>query len=230
MSDRRAPTLERSRPKSDEDAKPRSRAWSITLIAIAGIVVAGLLVLVVPLLFSGGDGTGPIVDPIDTDVPPDVDEPVAPDPIAHPGGLSAAAADTAAAIQAAVEVEDWEALAELALEGEMPFTATFGEELTTVDELASYWRGLNTEEDLPRIMTALLTLPNWTSRAPDTADGLVIHVTPAFMHNPSVANQRALEDALSAEWLDMQMADGQYLGWRIGINEDGDWLFFVQGD
>ncbi len=25
-------------------------------------------------------------------------------------------------------------------------------------------------------------------------------------------------------------ADGQYLGWRVGITADGTWRFFVQGD
>jgi hypothetical protein len=148
------------------------------------------------------------------------------------GEVPAAVVAMAAQIEQAARAADWDALAVLAFAGDTDFTATFGEEFTAPAELAAYWRGLATEEDLPRIMTALIALPDWYETQAVDADGaaVAIYVTPRFMHEPTAGNRAALEQALGAEWLDMQMADGQYLGWRLGITATGDWQFFVQGD
>jgi hypothetical protein len=148
------------------------------------------------------------------------------------GELPGPVVETISQIEQAARAEDWDRLAALALQGGTPFTATFGEELTTTSELAAYWRGLATEEDLPRILTGLLGLPDWYPTQAAGADGadVTIYVTPRFMHDPTDASRAALESALGAEWLELQMVDGQYLGWRIGITAGGDWQFFVQGD
>lgn len=38
------------------------------------------------------------------------------------------------------------------------------------------------------------------------------------------------EDALGADRIEGWWADGMYLGYRVGIDENGDWRFFVIGD
>lgn len=211
-------------PRPRRDLRP-----TVTRLVVLLAVVA--VVVLTAQLFSGEPTTEPA---------PDTDAPVVVDPAPEddtdttsPVGLPSAVELTAARIEEAVVAEDWDRLAELALAGDAPFTATFGEELTTVEDLAAYWRGLATEEDLPRIVTELLALPDWSElEAADLSSGvdITLYVTPRFMHDPSPEARTALEDALGAEWLELQIADGQYLGWRIGITADGDWLFLVQGD
>lgn len=241
------PTLDRPAPS---EPPPPSRRWLrvaalVVLIALAVVVV--WLVVVGLLLGDDAGSNVPAVDanpdpgtedPVDegSDEGPTSDEPPPADPTPDAGdgadALPGPVADMAAEIEQAIQAEDWEDLAELALADGAPFTATFGQELTTVDELAAYWRELATEEDLPRIVTALLTLPDWSEQPGTDADGaeLVLHVTPRFMHEPDADARAELEAALGETWVEAQMASGQYLGWRVGITADGDWRFLVQGD
>jgi hypothetical protein len=147
-------------------------------------------------------------------------------------GIPEAALETAEAIAAAAQVGDLNALAELALQGDMPFTASFGADVTTPAELVELWEQIGTQEVLDAII-GLVGLPDWYETAAQNADGEVvaIFVTPRFMHEPSNAeNRRLVEGALGADYVDRAVADGQYLGWRLGITADGDWRFFVSGD
>jgi hypothetical protein len=147
-------------------------------------------------------------------------------------GIPAEALATADAIAAAALAGDLDTLAELALEGDMPFTASFGSDVTTPTELVGLWETIGSDEVLAAII-GLVGLPNWYETAAQTASGdvVAIFVTPRFMHEPSNAeNRRLVEEALGAEYVDRAVADGQYLGWRLGITADGDWRFFVAGD
>jgi hypothetical protein len=79
---------------------------------------------------------------------------------------------------------------------------------------------------------ALVALPDWfETQASDSAgQGVVIYVTPRFMHEPTNANRAALEARMGAEAVESFIADGQWLGWRLGITAEGDWQFLVKGD
>jgi hypothetical protein len=124
--------------------------------------------------------------------------------------------------------QDWDRLAELALAGDAPFTAVFDVEMTHA-ELAAHWRAEAARQPLDQILLKLIGMSEWYERAP-TGDEPVLHISPAFMHEPTAANRAALDQAFGAELVESWIADGQYLGWRLGITADGDWTFFVAGD
>ena len=156
--------------------------------------------------------------------PADVSPPVA------QTGLPDRASAMVDQIRDAAEAGDLDTLAEIALDG--AFTASFGSELTTAGELVAFWEEIGREEVLDTIL-ALIGLSDWyETEARDGEDQVVaIFVTPRFMHEPANAeNRRLLEEALGVEYVESAVADGQYLGWRLGVTEDGDWQFFVAGD
>jgi hypothetical protein len=146
-------------------------------------------------------------------------------------GLPAPAMTTAREIFIQARRGDLPALAGLALDGGRPFTASFGDEVTTPPQLVGLWEQIGREEVL-RAMLALVALPDWyeTSSTDAAGEQIAIFVTPRFMHEPTSANRAALEQQLSAAEVEASIADGQWLGWRLGITADGDWLFFVKGD
>jgi hypothetical protein len=147
-------------------------------------------------------------------------------------GIPAPAESMAERIVAAVQAEDLEALAVLAFEGGSTFTASFGDEVTNPAELVAVWELIGRDEVFTAI-NALVGLPNWYETAAQSADGrtVAIFVTPRFMHEPSNAeNRRLLEDAFGFDYVDSSVADGQYLGWRMGITAEGEWQFLVSGD
>ena len=145
-------------------------------------------------------------------------------------GIPEAAAEMVDEIRSAVEAEDLDTLAGLALDG--AFTASFGSEIATVEELVALWEEIGRAEVLESIR-GLISLPDWYETEARDSDGEVvaIYVTPRFMHEPSnPENRRALEEALGSDYVESSVADGQYLGWRLGVTADGDWQFFVAGD
>jgi hypothetical protein len=147
-------------------------------------------------------------------------------------GIPAPAESMAERIVAAVQAEDLEALAVLAFEGGSTFTASFGDEVTNPAELVAVWELIGRDEVFTAI-NALVGLPNWYETAAQSTDGrtVAIFVTPRFMHEPSNAeNRRLLEDAFGFDYVDSSVADGQYLGWRMGITAEGEWQFLVSGD
>lgn len=133
-------------------------------------------------------------------------------------------------IRSAAEAGDLERLATLALDG--PFTASFGQEVSTPDELMTLWEDAGRDEVLNAIL-GLIDLPDWyeTEAQNEAGDAFAIFVTPRFMHEPAnEENRRLLEEALGADYVESAVADGQYLGWRLGITETGNWQFLVAGD
>jgi hypothetical protein len=127
--------------------------------------------------------------------------------------------------------EDLDSLARLALDGDTPFTASFGQDVSTPTELVALWERVGRDEVLDHL-TALVQLPAWYETVGQLPDGqaVSIHVTPRFMHEPTPANRSILEAQLGAEAVEAGIADGQWLGWRLGITAAGDWQFFVSGD
>jgi hypothetical protein len=135
---------------------------------------------------------------------------------------------------------DLDGLARFALQGPVTqprgtpgpgFTASFDEEVSTPEELVALWERIGRDEVL-RNLTALVHLPDWYRTMSTDAAGepVPIYVTPRFMHEPTEANRRVLEARLGAEAVAAGIADGQWLGWRLGITAEGDWQFFVTGD
>jgi hypothetical protein len=136
-------------------------------------------------------------------------------------------------IREAATENDLERLAELALGGDGGFTASFGLTFNTPEELAAYWSRLQDEgEPITDTILGLLCLPVHTSvAASPTGEERVIFVSPRVMSDQATAeDRRQLEEALGAERVRDWWADGMYLGWRMGIDEAGDWRFFVIGD
>jgi hypothetical protein len=109
-----------------------------------------------------------------------------------------------------------------------------GEPARVADRAITKWKK-NGFEPL-RIMAALLEMPSTTVRNGDE----LIYVWPGIFdwtpeqlaHIDESEWRSALEtiypdiDRQAQSWIDF----GSYLGWRIGIGEDGHWWFFVAGD
>jgi hypothetical protein len=136
-----------------------------------------------------------------------------------------------AAIIAAAQACDFDRLAELALDGQAPFSASFG----GIDDgrLAEYWRELEASgEPVTATLVNLLLMPMFEVVAQHGDEQpLTIHVAPRLMAEDATdADRAAAEDIFGAEQVAAWMADGQYVGYRVGITAGGDWQFFLAGD
>jgi hypothetical protein len=143
-------------------------------------------------------------------------------------GLPAATEETALRIQELAEAGDIEGLAALALGDPGLFTASFGQNFEDSADLAGFWE---TEADVAETIAALIDLPDWFETKAVDANGqeVAIYVTPRFMHEPTESNRLRLEEALGADRVEASMADGQWLGPRLGITESGHWQFYITG-
>jgi hypothetical protein len=146
-------------------------------------------------------------------------------------GATPEATATLEAIRTAANAGDLDALAELALAPETMFTASFGQDFTDPGDLAAYW---STFEDptVPEVVLGLLD-SGFTRTYANNEDGsqVAINVTPAVMGEDATEADRAqLESIFGAETVDGWYADGMYLGWRLGVDDDGAWRFLVIGD
>jgi hypothetical protein len=190
------------------------RLWALFLVALA--------------VGCGSEESAPVGTPsvpIEPPPPPPAtvtDSPVLTQP-GHQKGLPAAVAQTRAAILEAAQLRDFDALAELIPDS--GFTFSYGSGDSAID----YWKDLEAAgEQPPRTMGALLLLEY--TRAGD------IYVWPwAYDKDPANltdAQKQALAGAGAAtvDQLDQMAELGHYLGWRLGVREDGTWMFFVAGD
>jgi hypothetical protein len=136
-------------------------------------------------------------------------------------GLPAPVARTYAAVLAAAEAGDYEALRPLLGDG---FRYTFGGPVAGGP--IAYWRNLEDAGARPlEALAAVLRLPYTLSRG--------LYVWP-FAYDLSqadevTAHERALLEPLGGAGRVFVPGTG-YLGWRAGIEPDGDWVFFVAGD
>jgi hypothetical protein len=145
-------------------------------------------------------------------------------------GLPAPAATTAREIALLARRGSLADLAGIAMAGEEPFTASFGQEAMTPAQLEALWEAIGRDEVLQTI-GALVALPDWYETQGEVGgEPIAIYVTPRFMHETTDANRRLLEEALGVEAVSASIVDGQWLGWRLGIDAAGDWRFFVTGD
>lgn len=125
---------------------------------------------------------------------------------------------------------DYGALAELAAAGDDPFTYSFGDG----GDPAAHWRRLEVEEtEQPplRYLVELLRAPHGQREV----EGQTVYAWPsAFLYEDWAEVPQADKDALSSLYGEEDFTFferfGGYVGYRVGIAEDGEWLYFVAGD
>jgi hypothetical protein len=184
----------------------------MAMVAAVLVLLAGAQPLSEP---AAPAGSGPVEDP-------------GPEPASELGmKLPGPARDVAREIDRLAAEQDLQALAVLALRGD-GFTASFGEEVTTPEQLVGLWERTGRHEVL-RWIRLLVSLPDW--HAQDVGGtGTILHITPRLAHEQTAATRSELEQRAGAAEVDARLLDGQWLGWRLGITADGDWRFLVQGD
>lgn len=133
-------------------------------------------------------------------------------------GLPEAVAETHAALLAAAESGDYEALRPLIPD---PFSYTFG--LPAEGGPIAYWQQVEADsgerpiEILARILRLPYTLAGGT------------YVWP-FAYDRQAEQLSEHERELLGDLADAFGGGSGYLGWRAGIEPDGTWAFFIAGD
>jgi hypothetical protein len=164
---------------------------------------------------------------VPSETEPPATEPPATTAPAETGGttepLPPAVAEMRDAILDAAHARDYDGLE--ALLDPATFSYSFGESGDPV----GYWRMLEEEGHVP-IFGDILPLLLSTSHAKQED----IYVWPAaFAKDPSSWTEDDLADMrklYADEDIESFRQAGGYLGYRLGIREDGTWLFFVAGD
>ena len=144
--------------------------------------------------------------------------------------LPAAVADAREAIVAAATSCDIDGLAGLTA---ADFTYSFGD----AGDPAGFWRTLETQSATTgtvsplSILARVLEVPYGTI----DADGTTIFVWPsayayATWEETPQADREALLGVYGAQDLNDFEAFGGYVGYRVGITESGDWIYYVAGD
>ena len=208
-------------------SKPRGPLTAARVVAVLGalavlaLAACGNAEQATPPAPPAAEPTGPV------ETQPPATEPAATAPAADPGGtaetLPPAVVETVDAIVSAARSFDYDALAVLL--DPATFSYSFGE---SGDPIA-YWRMLEEEGHVPILGDFLpVILAQHVARQ----DG--IYVWPAaHAKEPSAWTEEDLADMRQLYTEDdirsFEQAGG-YLGYRVGIREDGTWLFFVAGD
>lgn len=141
--------------------------------------------------------------------------------------LPEAVESTRAAIIEAARARDWEALRTLIPEGEFEFT--FG----LAEDPISYWKDLEAEgEPILDTLATLLEGP-WAPNYP-TNQWEILYVWPGPAVNPAEdwteEDVAILRRTASRREIELYRDFGSYIGWRVGIWEDGTWSSFIAGD
>jgi hypothetical protein len=142
--------------------------------------------------------------------------PPAPDPLE---ALPAEVATTRAALLAAARATDWDAIGAL-IPTDVLFTFSYGGETDAV----AYYEGL--EEDVAARIVALLE-GSFAQLGPIVVWPELHARTPFALD----AQERAeLAEEYGADEVAAWEQGGAYLGWRLGITDEGSWIFLVRGD
>jgi hypothetical protein len=131
------------------------------------------------------------------------------------------------ALIVAAEDRDWQVLRELI--PDRGFDFSFG----VSDDPIAYWKDREAEgEPVLDILTTLLEGP-WARNEP-TNRGEILYVWPAPSVKPADEWNRKdiaiLRRTSSAREIELYRDLGHYIGWRVGIWEDGTWSSFIAGD
>ncbi|HEX2241501.1 MAG TPA: hypothetical protein VHJ82_10230 [Actinomycetota bacterium] len=146
-------------------------------------------------------------------------------------GLPPAVADVRLEIARLAVACDYDGLETLALDGRDFFSFSFGAD----ESPGRYWRRDDRRYETLATLVRLFELPYVTSdfqESPDEPTIVVYSWPSANGPNPTEEDWQQLIDAgLYTENEVEQMKDfGGYIGYRIGILEDGDWIYFIAGD
>jgi len=183
--------------------------------------LAAALTVVVGISACSDTSPAPVPEPVPVPAPQPAPVP-APEPAPEADPLESLAPEVAAtrlALLDAARAADWDAIAAL-IPSDVSFTASFGGE----EDPIAFYRAL--DEDVLLVVIALLEGP--FGQAGDMTVWPELHLRDPFAFG---ADERAeLESRYGAEALAGWEAAGSYLGWRIGIDDGGDWRFLVAGD
>ena len=143
-------------------------------------------------------------------------------------GLPPEVADAREAILAAAHARDYDALE--ALLDPATFSYSFGESGDPI----GYWHELEEKAEVP-VLGDILPVVFGTrfARMSDAAGDIYVWPSAAAKEAPDWTQEdiESLKVLLTDEEIqNMKETFGGYLGWRIGIREDGTWLYFVSGD
>jgi hypothetical protein len=127
---------------------------------------------------------------------------------------------------------DYGFLEELALEGDPGFSYSYGVDGTP----ARFWQARETEaankekptSEYMRYLVSVLRLPHCKETGPD---GKVYFVWPRVHCSARTAKDwDDLKGLYTDEQIDQMRTGDIYYGFRVGILEDGDWVYFIAGD
>ena len=151
---------------------------------------------------------------------PEPDPEPAPDPGPDPlESLPAAVLESRTALLSAAQAGDWDALGAL-----IPTERLFTSVIDVDHDHIAYYRSLETD-----VLAEIIALLEGPFAVDDgrTVWPEVSQRTPFTFG----ADERAdLEARFGAERVREWEAAGTYLGWRLGIDEDGTWVYLVAGD
>lgn len=132
-----------------------------------------------------------------------------------------AVSETRAGLMQAAHDRDWKALARFIPETD--FTFTYGTERDPI----AYWKSL--EASGTRVLHILTKLMCYTG---SEYEG--VYSFPEAAEKPpsewTEGDMAPLREIYSAQELDRLRRQDSYYGWRVGIEPDGTWVFFVSGD
>lgn len=138
--------------------------------------------------------------------------------------LPDAVAETRRAIVDAATRCDYARLAELASSGRRPFTASFG----GADDVGAYWQRAEAAGERPmHFLVGLLDTPH--ARQADNFVWPSAHAADRWSAVPP-EDREALRPLYGDDDFQRFERFGSYAGYRVGVAEDGEWLFFVAGD
>jgi hypothetical protein len=143
--------------------------------------------------------------------------------VAPPQEIPEAVLDTRQAILDAAQALDWGALRELI--PDRGFTFSFGGHRDPIQ----YWRELESEGHVPVLGDIL---PTVLGTEPGRSRGVYIWPSQAA-EDPADWDEQdleALRQIHTEEDIRSFQEIGLYVGWRVGIDRDGTWVFFVAGD
>lgn len=126
---------------------------------------------------------------------------------------------------------DYEGLEDLALEGRQGFSFSFGADGSPADfwkarEREARRRNLPTSEYM-RYLVALLQLPY----CEESSGGDTYFIWPrVHCREHTDADWDDIEGLYPEDQFEQMRARDSYLGFRIGILENGDWVYFIAGD
>jgi hypothetical protein len=235
----------------------RAKRRDFGVAAAAAVVVAAGFVGVAAL--TGGDDSGPI-PPAKTPTPtqshtpePSVTPTESPEPVGEE--CSATELDDASAYPREQQMDlppavaemreqivdaalrcDYKALSALALEGRDFFSFSFGDPGQAPGD---YYRMIEEEEKprfrqpVLRLLVQTFDLSYCTDRFedPDGEGRVTLYSWPsASCPNPTEKQWAELEALYSDEEIEGWKDFGSFIGWRIGIFDDGDWTSYIAGD